>query len=331
MGTIHATTLWRLRSGHTSAVLVSQAVSVRMWREKKKGGRARRSQKRLNTHNSNRLRRKAFRYIFFLIFMLVVDVWRAPKLVRVCLTGTGVVTTRVHVDPATRTRVGGWLFPYRSQMAAQHCCKQMERDASSAAAAAVAAAATPVAAAPAHSTSGAAADAAAALLPLLLPPPHPPSPSLPPSRRSRASPLQRSCCCSRSASDTGGARPHALDGAAGAGARPPVGVHADRTADRGADAGLCQGAAGARSASDAAQRSPCLPVCLPTRLAACPPACSRAHSRARLSQCLPSLRLSVGLLRARKVAQVARPVGVGPLPAAASGRCRSLPPGKKKH
>jgi len=47
-------------------------------------------------------------------------------------------------------------------MAARHCCKQMERDASSAAAAAVAAAATPVAAAPAHSTSGAAAAAAAA-------------------------------------------------------------------------------------------------------------------------------------------------------------------------
>ena len=80
----------------------------------------------------------------------------------VCLTGTRVVTTRVHVDPATRTRVAGCLFPCRSQMAARRCCKQMERDASSAAAAAVAAAATPVAAAPAHSTSGAAAAAAAA-------------------------------------------------------------------------------------------------------------------------------------------------------------------------
>ena len=82
-----------------------------MWREKKKGGRARRSQKRLNTHNSNMLRKQSIQINLLLMFMFAVDVWRAPKLVLVCLTGTRVVTTRVHVDPATRTRVGGWLFP----------------------------------------------------------------------------------------------------------------------------------------------------------------------------------------------------------------------------
>ena len=78
--------------------------------KKKKMGRARRSQKRLNTHNSNMLRKQSIQINLLLMFMFAVDVWRAPKLVRVCLTGTRVVTTRVHVDPATRTRVGGWLF-----------------------------------------------------------------------------------------------------------------------------------------------------------------------------------------------------------------------------
>jgi multisubunit Na+/H+ antiporter MnhF subunit len=41
--------------------------------------------------------------------MIAVDVWSVPTLVHVRLTGTCVVTIRVHVGPDTRTRVAAPL------------------------------------------------------------------------------------------------------------------------------------------------------------------------------------------------------------------------------
>ena len=203
----------------------------------------------------------------------------------------------------------------------------MERDASSAAAAAVAAAATPVAAAPAHSTSGAAADAAATT--------------------TTTSALAFAAAVEEIARESSAAQLLLLAqrfGQQEERARTPwmvlqvLALGRQWECMQTAPPSAAQMPAYAKGLQAHGQppmllnaRPACLPACLPARLAACPPACSRAHSRARLSQCLPSLRLSVGVLRARKVAQVARPVGVEPLSAAASGRCRSLPPGKKKH
>ena len=249
--------------------------------------------------------------------MCTVGVWSVPTLVRVRLTGTCVVTILVHVGPDTRTRVAGLAW-WRCRLQMAPDCRwphgaaasKMERDASAAAAAAVAAAATPVAAAPAHSTSGAAAAATAAACALAFA-----AAVEEIARESSAAQLLllaqrfgqreerartpwmvlqvlalgRQWECMQTAPPTAAQMPAYAKGLQAHG-QPPMLLNA---------------------------RPACPPACLP--------ACSRTHSRARLSA-LPAL--SVGVLRAREVAQVARPVGLGPLPAATSERCRSFPPGK---
>ena len=240
-------------------------------------------------------------------------------MVHVRLTGTCVVTILVHVGPDTRTRVAGLAWwRCRLQMAADcrwphgAAASKMERDASAAAAAAVAAAATPVAAAPAHSTSGAAAAAAAAAT-------------------AAASALAFAAAVEEIARESSAAQLLLLAqrfGQQEERARTPWVVLQVLALGRQWE---CMQTAPPTAAQmptyakglQAHGQPPMLLNARPARLPACLPALT--HSRARLSA-LPAL--SVGVLRAREVAQVARPVGLGPLPAATSERCRSFPPGE---
>lgn len=237
------------------------------------------------------------------MLIYAVGVWSVPTLVHVRLTGTRVVTILVHVGPDTCTRVAG------SHGGAADCrwphgaaASKMERDASAAAAAAVAAAATPVAAAPAHSTSGAAAAATAT---------------------AAASALAFAAAVEEIARESSAAQLLLLAqrfGQQEERARTPWVVlqvlalgrqwECMQTAPPTA-AQMPAYAKGLQAHGQPPMLLNARPACPP----ACLPACSRTHSRARLSA-LPAL--SVGVLRAREVAQVARPVGLGPLPAATS-------------